>query len=207
MRIENLQNENRKYAKSIGNFHVLEYVQDASVSPMNAMNEYFMSKMNVRRRQVVIDIDKDHSAVIQAGSMQWMGGNVQATSGVKGIDLDGSYVIGSEVVNPGQEILIITDKGYGKRTVIDEYRLTHRGSKGVKALNITEKNGTMVALKRIESEEHDIVIVTDNGTIMKMPLNQVSLLRRATQGVRLINLKNNELVSTVALVTKEEEDN
>ena len=52
MRIENLQNENRKYAKSIGNFHVLEYVQDASVSPMNAMNEYFMSKMNVRRRQV-----------------------------------------------------------------------------------------------------------------------------------------------------------
>ena len=85
MRIENLQNENRKYAKSIGNFHVLEYMQDASVSPMNAMNEYFMSKMNVRRRQVVIDIDKDHSAVIQAGSMQWMGGNVQATSGVKGI--------------------------------------------------------------------------------------------------------------------------
>ena len=64
---------------------MLEYVQDASVSPMNAMNEYFMSKMNVRRRQVVIDIDKDHSAVIQAGSMQWMGGNVQATSGVKGI--------------------------------------------------------------------------------------------------------------------------
>ena len=85
MRIENLQNENRKFTKSIGNFHVLEYVQDASVSPMNAMNEYFMSKMNVRRRQVVIDIDKDHSAVIQAGAMQWMGGNVQATSGVKGI--------------------------------------------------------------------------------------------------------------------------
>ena len=85
MRIENLQNENRKYAKSVGNFHVLEYVQDASVSPMNAMNEYFMSKMNVRRRQVVIDIDKDHSAIIQAGAMQWMGGNVQATSGVKGI--------------------------------------------------------------------------------------------------------------------------
>ena len=131
----------------------------------------------------------------------------RSSSGVKGIDLDGSYVIGSEVVNPGQEILIITDKGYGKRTVIDEYRLTHRGSKGVKALNITDMNGTMVALKRIESEEYDIVIVTDNGTIMKMPLNQVSLVRRATQGVRLINLKNNELVSTVALVTKEEEDN
>ena len=87
MRIENLQNENRKYAKSIGNFHVLEYVQDASVSPMNAMNEYFMSKMNVRRRQVVIDIDKDHSAIIQAGAMQWMGGNVRATSGIKASEI------------------------------------------------------------------------------------------------------------------------
>ena len=96
MRIENLQNENRKYAKSIGNFHVLEYVQDASVSPMNAMNEYFMSKMGVRRRQVVIDIDKDHSAIIQAGAMQWMGGNVQATSGVKGIgDLLGKAIKGA----------------------------------------------------------------------------------------------------------------
>ena len=96
MRIENLQNENRKYAKSIGNFHVLEYVQDASVSPMNAMNEYFMSRMGVRRRQVVIDIDKDHSAIIQAGAMQWMGGNVQATSGVKGIgDLLGKAIKGA----------------------------------------------------------------------------------------------------------------
>ena len=96
MRIENLQNENRKYAKSLGNFHVLEYVQDASVSPMNAMNEYFMSKMNVRRRPVVIDIDKDHSAIIQAGAMQWMGGNVQATSGVKGIgDLLGKAIKGA----------------------------------------------------------------------------------------------------------------
>ena len=96
MRIENLQNENRKFAKSIGNFHVLEYVQDASVSPMNAMNEYFMSRMGVRRRQVVIDIDKDHSAIIQAGAMQWMGGNVQATSGVKGIgDLLGKAIKGA----------------------------------------------------------------------------------------------------------------
>ena len=96
MRIENLQNENRKFAKSIGNFHVLEYVQDASVSPMNAMNEYFMSRMGVRRRQVVIDIDKDHSAIIQAGAMQWMGGNVQVTSGVKGIgDLLGKAIKGA----------------------------------------------------------------------------------------------------------------
>ena len=96
MRIENLQNDNRKFIESIGNFHVLEYMQDASVSPMNAMNEYFMSKMNVRRRQVVIDIDKNHSAIIQAGAMQWMGGHVEATSGVKGIgDLFGKAIKGA----------------------------------------------------------------------------------------------------------------
>ena len=96
MRIVNLENENRKFIKTVDNFHVLEYVQDASVSPMNAINEYFMSRMNVRRRQVVIDISKNNSAVIQAGSMQWMGGNVQATSGVKGIgDLFGKALKGA----------------------------------------------------------------------------------------------------------------
>ncbi len=96
MRFVNLENENRKFIKTVDNFHVLEYVQDASVSPMNAIDEYFMSKMNVRRRQVVIDISKDHSAVIQSGSMQWMGGNVQATSGVKGIgDLFGKALKGA----------------------------------------------------------------------------------------------------------------
>lgn len=96
MRVLNLENENRKIVKTIDNFHVLEYVQDASVSPMNAANEYFMSKMNVRRRQIVIDISKDHSAVIQAGAMQWMGGNVQATTGVKGIgDLFGKALKGA----------------------------------------------------------------------------------------------------------------
>ena len=133
----------------------------------------------------------------------------RSSSGVKGIDLDGSYVVGAEVVNPGQTILIVTDKGYGKKTVIDEYRLTHRGSKGVKALNVTDKNGMMVALKCIDDAEYDVIIVTDNGTLMKMPLEQVSTLKRATQGVRLINLKNEERVATVAIVTKEanEENN
>lgn len=96
MRIVNLENNNRKIIRTINNFHVLEYVQDASVSPMNAIDEYFISKMNVRRRQVVIDISQDHSAVIQAGAMQWMGGNVQATSGVKGLgDLFGKAIKGA----------------------------------------------------------------------------------------------------------------
>ena len=96
MKIVNLENENRKFIKTVNNFHVLEYIQDTSVSPMNAQTEYFMSQMNVRRRQIVIELDKEHSAIIQAGAMQWMGGDIQATTGVKGIgDLFGKALKGA----------------------------------------------------------------------------------------------------------------
>ena len=96
MHITNLTNENRQFVSSVGNFHVLEYERDASVSPWNAEAEYFMSKMNVRRRQVVIEMDDNHSAIIQAGSMQWMAGNIRATTGVKGVgDFFGKMVKGA----------------------------------------------------------------------------------------------------------------
>lgn len=96
MKIVNLENENRKFIKTVNNFHVLEYIQDASVSPMNAQTEYFMSQMNVRRRQIAIELDKEHSAIIQAGAMQWIGGDIQATTGVKGIgDLFGKALKGA----------------------------------------------------------------------------------------------------------------
>ena len=128
----------------------------------------------------------------------------RTASGVKGIDLGDSYVIGSEIINPGQTILIVTEKGYGKQTSIDEYRLTHRGSKGVKALNVTDKNGMMVALKCVDTnDESDVMIITDSGILMRMPLEQISTLKRATQGVRLINLKDNQKVATVAIVERE----
>ena len=96
MKIVNLENESRKFVKTVNNFHVLEYIQDVSVSPMNAQTEYFMSQMNVRRRQIVIELDKEHSAIIQAGAMQWMGGDIRATTGVKGIgDLFGKALKGA----------------------------------------------------------------------------------------------------------------
>ncbi len=130
----------------------------------------------------------------------------RGTSGVKGIDLADSEVVSAEIINSGEEILIVTEKGYGKKTLIDEYRLTHRGSKGVKALNITDKNGNMVALKYVNSnyvDKLDIMIITDSGIIMRMPLSQISTLKRATQGNRLINLKENQKVATIAVVEKE----
>ncbi len=155
--------------------------------------------------QIVIGASNGRMVRFIETEIRSMGRN---TSGVRGIDLSSEdYVVGSEVVNDNQLVLIVTENGYGKQTAIEEYRLTHRGSKGVKALNITDKNGMMVALKCIDHiEENDIMIITDSGVIMRMPLEQISVLKRATQGVRLINLKDNQKVSTVALVEKEIEE-
>ena len=130
----------------------------------------------------------------------------RTASGVRGIDLGGSIVVGAEVVKPDDLILIVTDKGYGKKTLVDEYRLTHRGSKGVKALNLTEKNGSMVALRCInDNNPVDLMIITNEGMIMRMPIDQVSTLKRATQGLRLIKLRDDQTVANVTLVQKEED--
>jgi len=130
----------------------------------------------------------------------------RTAAGVKGIELNGYIVVGGEVINSGEQVLIVTEKGYGKKTSIDEYRLTHRGSKGVKALNVTEKNGMLVSLKSVTGDD-DLMIITDSGVIMRMPIDQISTLKRATQGVRLINLKDDQRVATVALVAKADEEN
>ena len=122
----------------------------------------------------------------------------RTASGVKGIDInDDTECVSAERINSEDELLIITENGYGKRTNIDEYRLTHRGSKGVKAMNITEKNGSIVSVKKVNQDE-DLMIVTNNGIIIKIPIDQVSKMSRVTQGVRLINLKDNQKVSTVS---------
>ena len=128
----------------------------------------------------------------------------RTASGVKGIELENAYVIGAEVINQDEEVMVVTENGYGKKTPITEYRLTHRGSKGVKALNVTEKNGNLVALLAIGTD-NDLVIITDSGVVMRMSMSQVSTLGRATQGVRLIRLKDGQKVATVSLVMKEEE--
>ncbi len=129
----------------------------------------------------------------------------RTASGVKGINLDeGASCIGLEVATKDDSIIIITEKGYGKRTKVDEFRQTKRGSKGIKALNVTERNGNIKAFKKIENTEDDIMIITDEGIIIRLPLEQVSELSRIAQGTRLINLKNNQKVSAVTFVNDEE---
>ncbi len=128
----------------------------------------------------------------------------RTASGVKGITLEGSTCIGAEKATDNDSLIIVTKKGYGKQTNVREYRQTKRGSKGVKALNITDKNGDMAAFK-LAKENHDLIIVTDTGMIIRVPLDQINVLGRVTQGVRLINLKDNQQVSTLSLVDKTEE--
>ena len=129
----------------------------------------------------------------------------RTASGVRGISLDGSKCICSEIVKEEDTILLVTEKGYGKQTKVSEYRQTRRGSKGVKAMNITEKNGNLVSVK-IVHEGKELVIMTNSGMTMRMPLDQISVLGRVTQGLRLINLKDNQKVSTISLVDKVEEE-
>ena len=127
----------------------------------------------------------------------------RTASGVKGINLDGSKCVCAEVVNEDDKILLVTKKGYGKKTLVSEFRETSRGSKGVKALNITEKNGNIAAVKVVD-EEKELVIMTNTGTTMRMTLDQINTLGRVTQGVRLIHLKDDQYVTTISLVDKEE---
>ena len=128
----------------------------------------------------------------------------RSAAGVRGIDVGDGIVVGCEIAIENEEVLVITENGYGKRTDINQYRQTHRGSKGVKALNVTEKNGNIVCFKLVTGEE-DLMIVTNNGIIIRMPLEQVSTTGRVAQGVRLINLKDNQKVATVATIVKQEE--
>ena len=129
----------------------------------------------------------------------------RTASGVRGISLDGSKCICSEIVKEEDTILLVTEKGYGKQTKVSEYRQTRRGSKGVKAMNITEKNGNLVSVKIVHKGK-ELVIMTNSGMTMRMPLDQISVLGRVTQGLRLINLKDNQKVSTISLVDKPEEE-
>ena len=129
----------------------------------------------------------------------------RTASGVKGIELDDSSCIGAEIASEDDVVIIVTKKGYGKQTTVRDYRETKRGSKGVKALSITDKNGDIAAFK-IARPDTDIVIITDAGMVMRMPLDQISVLGRVTQGVRLINLKDDHTVATISLVDKEKEE-
>ena len=129
----------------------------------------------------------------------------RGASGVKGINLDGGVLVGMEIAHDDELILTVTEKGYGKKTPTSEYRITNRGGKGVKTVNITDKNGSIVSFKSVDNN-NDVMIITDSGIVIRLDVGKISTMSRVTQGVRLINLKEKSVVSSVSVVDKEETD-
>lgn len=159
-------------------------------------------KLSTGNSVVILGSSSGRMVVFNEEEIRPMG---RTAAGVKGITLDGAECIGMEVGSLEDNLLVVTKNGYGKKTLISEYRMTKRGSKGVKALNITDKNGDMISHKIVTSD-HDLLIITDSGMLIRLPIEQISQLGRVTQGVKLINLKDNQYVSTVSIVEKQSED-
>lgn len=129
----------------------------------------------------------------------------RTASGVKGFNIDGGEVVGVATTKEGTHILTVSENGYGKQTPIDEYRLTSRGTKGVKTINVTDKTGSLVNVRAVNGDE-DVMIITSDGIIIRISLDNVGVYGRNTQGVRLINVNDNTSVAKVAIVAKAEEE-
>ncbi|MCD8510931.1 MAG: DNA gyrase subunit A [Bacillus sp. (in: Bacteria)] len=132
----------------------------------------------------------------------------RTATGVKGVTLQkDDEVVGMDIIEEDQHVLIVTEKGFGKRTPVEDYRVQTRGGKGIKTCNITEKNGDLVSLK-VVADDHDLMIITNSGVIIRMHVNEISITSRNTQGVKLIRVaeEENEKVSTVARVNIDEDD-
>ncbi|WP_391206063.1 DNA gyrase subunit A [Psychrobacillus sp. L4] len=154
-------------------------------------------------KQIIIGTRQGKLVRFEETDIRSMG---RTAGGVRGIRLkDDDYVVGMEIIEPEQEILVVTENGYGKRTPELEYRLQSRGGMGVKTCQITDKNGPLSAVKAVDGTE-DLMLITINGMLIRMDVNDISLTGRSTQGVRLMRLADDELIATVAKVEKEEED-
>ena len=162
-----------------------------SVKKTNGKNEILMASSNGRMVR------------FNENAIRVMG---RSAAGVRGINLGNEDIlVGMEIALSDHYVLVVTKNGYGKKTPTSEYRITNRGGKGVKTVNITDKNGPIVAFKSVDNDK-DIMIITDSGIVIRLDADKISTMSRVTQGVRLINLKENSVVSSVSVVDKEETD-
>ncbi len=132
----------------------------------------------------------------------------RTASGVRGITLSGTddMVIGMiTVLNESEDVLVVSENGYGKRSSIADYRITNRGGKGVKTINVTDKTGKLIALKDV-NDQNDLMIITQAGNVVRQPVSSLRVMGRATQGVKLINIRENDSIASVAYVEVHEED-
>jgi DNA gyrase subunit A len=128
----------------------------------------------------------------------------RATQGVKGIDLeDGDFVIGMDIVREGIDILVVTENGFGKRTAIEEYRKQTRGGKGIQTIKRSARNGNVVCLRAVSTDD-DLMVITEQGIIIRMDVKSISQLGRSTQGVTIIKLDEGDQVVAIARVAQKE---
>ncbi|MFV0478960.1 MAG: DNA gyrase subunit A [Anaerorhabdus sp.] len=165
-------------------------------------DELVMVKATTGNDEIIIAGSNGKAVRFDEKAIRAMG---RVASGVKGFNTDGSKVVGIATSKEGEFILSISEKGYGKKSPLGEYRITNRGAKGVTTLKVTEKNGELVSFKAVSGLE-DCMIMTDAGIVIRISLEQVSTYSRSTQGVRLINTDTESKVSTVAVVETEEQE-
>ncbi|NBI29178.1 DNA gyrase subunit A [Chengkuizengella marina] len=159
-------------------------------------------KLTDGNQEIIMGTQQGMSIRFSEKDVRTMG---RSASGVKGITIsENDQVIDMDVVDDNNDVLIVTAKGYGKRTPMSEYRSQTRGGKGIKTINVTEKNGSVVGLKIVHNEE-DLMIITSLGTIIRTSMSEISTMGRNTQGVRLINIREEDQVATVTQVEKNEE--
>jgi DNA gyrase subunit A len=169
-------------------------------------DELLEARMTNGQHHIMLAVKSGRAIRFPEASVRPMG---RTASGVRGIRLaneETDFVIGMITVeHKEKDILVVSEKGYGKRSDIDGYRITNRGGKGVKTINITEKTGFLIALKDV-TDNHDLMIITQFGNILRSPVSALRVMGRATQGVRLINLKENDIIASVACVLVNEDD-
>jgi len=188
----------------------LEAYSRPRVNGVNAItvreeDELLEARMTNGHHEIMLAVRSGRAVRFPESTVRPMG---RTASGVRGITLSGSddRVIGMiTVLNQSDDILVVSEHGYGKRSAIADYRITNRGGKGVKTINVTEKTGKLIALKGV-IDQYDLMIITQVGNVLRIPVNSLRVMGRATQGVRLINIRENDKIASVAYVEVNEED-
>jgi len=163
------------------------------------------AKLTTGQSQVVLAVKSGKAIRFEENKTRPMGRNA---SGVRGIRLanDADEVIGMVSVNDmDSDILVVSENGYGKRSKLEDYRMTNRGGKGVKTISITDKTGSLVSIKNV-SDSDDLMIINRSGIAIRMEVESLRVMGRATQGVRLINLRDDDTIAAVAKVLKDDDD-
>ncbi|MCD4651706.1 MAG: DNA gyrase subunit A, partial [Candidatus Cloacimonetes bacterium] len=165
------------------------------------------ARMTNGHHHIMLAVESGRAIRFPESAVRPMG---RTASGVRGIRLrhDDDKVVGMvtiDIEDGSENVLVVSEKGYGKRSQTDDYRITNRGGKGVKTINITEKTGKLIALKAV-TDNNDLMIITGIGTVIRIPVSSLRVMGRATQGVKIINIRDNDYIAAVAQVEVNEED-